>query len=56
MTLGFAHLRFVLVIALSVVLYLAAESYNTPIEAVLLFTGVGAVVACAWDKLTSFSI
>jgi hypothetical protein len=55
MTLGFAHLRFVLVIAVSVLVYLLAESYNTPLEAVLLFVCVGAVLAGGWDKLKSFA-
>ena len=56
MTLGFAHLRIILVVAISVLLYVLAESYGIPMEAALVFVGLGTVLACGWDKLTSFAM
>ncbi len=55
MTLGFAHLKVIVVIVAAVVLYLLAEAYHLPISAVLLCTCTGAILAAAWDKLTSIT-
>ena len=55
MTLGFAHLKIVVVLVVAVVLYLLADVYRIPIESVLLFTTIGAVLAVTWDKLSSIT-
>ena len=55
MTLGFAHLRIIVVIIAAVVLYFLADAYRLPIEGVLMCTTVGAILAAAWDKLTSIT-
>ena len=52
---GFAHLKLVIVIIAAVVLYVLADSYRVPIDGVLLFVAIGAILACAWDKLTSIT-
>ena len=55
MTLGFAHLKIVVVIVAAIVLYYLADAYQLPMEGVLMFTGIGAVLAAAWDKLSSIT-
>ena len=53
---GFAHIKLVLIIVAAIVLWMLKDVYHVPIEAVLLFVGIGAVLACAWDKLTSIGM
>ena len=55
MTLGFAQLKIVVVIVAAVVLYVLADAYRLPVEGVLMCTATGAVLAFAWDKLTSIT-
>ena len=52
---GFAHLKIVILIIAAVVLYALSDTYRVPIDGVLLFVAIGAVLACAWDKLTSIT-
>ncbi|GEM_PF-4846272 len=55
MTLGFAHLKIVVVIVAAIVLYYLADVYKVPMEGVLLFTGIGAILAAAWDRLSGIT-
>jgi len=55
MTLGFAQLKILVVIVAAVVLYFLVDAYRLPIEGVLMCTATGAILAAAWDKLTSIT-
>ncbi|MEX2215072.1 MAG: hypothetical protein WD768_13135 [Phycisphaeraceae bacterium] len=52
---GFAHIKLILIIVAAIVLSILREIYHVPIEAVLVFVASGAVLACAWDKLSSIT-